>query len=192
MWPGLTVSILGTSIGIGMLVLGMTHIVIYFTRDHMESVLHMDLTYGVVFAAFGAFMLFHSDFVEIALPFAVGVLLLIGAMIKLQYAVDMKRMDMSRWKILLVFVIIMAIMGLLLIYNPFSMQVLVYYIAVSLILEGLLNILSILLISHRVKQIQRGLVPYNQETPHEAPASDPFEPEQDKTSRFHFPVRKKD
>ena len=158
-WPNLSVPLLGKVVGIGMLVAGCTHIIIYFTRDHMNSVLHMDLTEGVVFAAFGAFLLMHSDFVEIVLPFAVGILLLIGAMIKVQYALDMRKMHTKHWYLMILFGVILLLIGLCLVYNPFSGTVLLYVIAFSSILEGILNIFCILFVSHRMKQINRGKIP---------------------------------
>ena len=154
-WPHLTMDLLGKSIAVVMLVVGIAHIIVYFTKDHMASVLQMDLTIGVVFASFGAFMLFHSDFVSIALPFGIGILLAIGGLTKIQYAVDMSRVQIAHWKVLLFFSILMLALGAILIYNPFSDIVLIYYIAVSLILNGILDIISVLVISHRLKQIAR-------------------------------------
>ncbi len=155
-WPNITVDLLGKSIGIGMLVLGVTHLIIYFTRDHMATILQMDLTVGVIMAAFGAFMLMHADFVEMALPFGIGILLLIGAMTTLQYAIDMKRVRIRAFRSYLFFAFVLIILGILLIYNPFSQKVLVYVIAGSLILDGLLNVTSVLILSHRMKKIARG------------------------------------
>ncbi len=155
-WPHLTIDLLGKAIGIGMLVVGIAHIIIYITKDHMKSIMQMDLTVGVVIAAFGAFMLMHGDFVSMALPFAVGILLLIGGISHVQYALDMKRLGMHRWKIMLAFAIILLILGMILIYNPFTGNMLIYYIAASLMLNGVLTIISVLLIAHRAKRIARG------------------------------------
>ena len=158
-WPHLTLELLGKALGIGMLVIGITHIIIYFTKDHMQGILQMDLTIGVILAAFGAFMLLHADFVGMAIPFGVGILLMIGAITKIQYSLDMKRLYYSKWFIMLIFAIILLVMGLILIYNPFRDTILLYYIAGCLILEGILSIICILTISHRVKQIAKGRPP---------------------------------
>lgn len=158
-WPNLTMPLLGKALGIGMLVVGCTHMILYFTRDHLQSILHMDLTIGVVFAAFGAFMLMHADFVEMVLPFAAGILLLIGAMTKIQYSLDLRMMHVKHWKIMLALAVILIGTGITLLYNPFKGNVLIYVIAASLIAEGILNIFCVLFVSHRMKQIQRGKVP---------------------------------
>ena len=187
-WPNLTMPLMGTAFSIGMLVVGCTNMIIYFTKDHFNSILSIDLTIGVVFAAFGAFMLMHRDFVEILIPFAVAILLLMGAMIKIQYAFDMRQLRVKHWKLMLLFVFLLAVAGIVLLYNPFKGNVLLYFIGGAMIFEGILNIFSILFVSHRMKQISRGkfpvepgpaahhLPPNNAPAPFEEPAPAPAAP----------------
>ena len=158
-WPGITLDLLGKGVGIGLLVIGLTHIIIYFTKDHMRSILGHDLTMGVIFASLGAFILMHADFVELAIPFAVGILLLIGAMTKIQYSIDMRRLRVKRWFILLILAIALVGVGITLLYNPFRSDVMILVIAVSMIADGILNIFSVLFLSGRLKKIQRGKAP---------------------------------
>lgn len=154
-WPDMSMDLFCKGLGIGMLVLGITHIIIYFTKDHMRSIMQMDLVVGVVCAAFGAFLLMHPDFVEMAMPFAVGILLMIGAIIKLQNSIDMKHLRVTYWKWILGCAILMLLMGAVLIYNPFSGRGLLIYIGVALILDGGINIFCMLSISHRLKKLAR-------------------------------------
>ena len=154
-WPNISLDLLGKALGVGMLVVGVTDIIIYFTKDHLAGILEMDLTIGVILAAFGAFLLLHGDFVGVALPFGVGILALIGGISKIQYALDMRQLKIRRWRLLVLVAVAMIIMSMLLIYNPFTEKVLIYVMAVILIAEGLLNIFCILVVSHRVKKINR-------------------------------------
>ena len=158
-WPHLTLDLLGLVLGVGMLVVGIAHILIYFTKDNLGSILQPDLTVGVILAAFGAFMLMHMDFVPMILPFGAGILLLIGGITKVQYAIDMKRLYFSKWMTLLIFSGILILLGVILLYNPFKDNVLIYFIGSCLILDGLLSIVSVLMITHRKKQFDRGKVP---------------------------------
>ena len=138
-----------------MLILGITHIIIYFTKDHMTNIMQMDLVTGVVAGAFGAFLLLHPDFVGTAMPFAVGILLMIGGIVKLQNSIDMKRLHFTHWKAVLVFAVLLFGVGAVLIYNPFEGRILLLYIGISLMLDGLVNIICMLTISHRMKRIAR-------------------------------------
>ena len=151
-FTSVTVASLGMVLGACMLAYGAARIVIYFTRDNFTGIMQMDLTVGVTLAALGAFMLLHKDFVETVFPFAVSILLLIGAISKIQYSVDLKRMGAQRWKIFLVFALILFVLGGILLYNPFNKEAMCWYIAICLILEGILNIIAVLWISHRIKK----------------------------------------
>lgn len=152
-WPNMSVELLSKALSIGLLVLGLAHIVIYFTKDHMENIMNMDLTIGVVCSAFASFLLLHSDFIMTATPFGIGILLLMGSITKLQKSIDMKRMGFKHWKVMLFFAIVLFALGAVLIYNPFEGKILVIYIGASLILEGALNIIGMLVISHRMKKL---------------------------------------
>lgn len=154
-WPDMSMDIFCKGLGIGMLVVGITHVIIYFTKDHMQSIMQMDLVVGVVCAAFGAFLLMHPDFVEMAMPFAVGILLMIGAILKLQNSIDMKHLKFVRWKVVLVLAILMLVMGAVLIYNPFTGRGLLVYIGIGLMADGVINIVCMLSISHRLKKLAR-------------------------------------
>lgn len=154
-WPDMSMDIFCKGLGIGMLVVGITHVIIYFTKDHMQSIMQMDLVVGVVCAAFGAFLLMHPDFVEMAMPFAVGILLMIGAILKLQNSIDMKHLKFVRWKVVLVLAVLMLVMGAVLIYNPFTGRGLLVYIGIGLMADGVINIVCMLSISHRLKKLAR-------------------------------------
>lgn len=154
-WPEMSIELFCKVLGIGMLIAGITHVIIYFTKDHMLNVMQMDLVIGVLCSSFGAYFLLHPEFVESALPFAVGVLLLMGAIVKLQNAIDMKRLQFRFWKVVLFFSIVMLISGGLLIYNPFTGDILTLFIGIALILDGLLNIICMLCIAHLYKKMTK-------------------------------------
>ena len=134
-WPHVTVDILGVVLGVVLLAYGAARIVIYFTKNHFDGIVHMDLTVGVVFGALGGFMLLHRDFVNTVFPFAVAILLLIGAISKLQYALDMKRIEVQRYKVFMIFAVIVFVLGIILVANPFTGHWMIWFIGGSLILE---------------------------------------------------------
>ena len=96
------------------------------------------------------------------------ILLLIGAISKIQYSSDLKRMGAVRWKVFLAFAVILFVLGGILLYNPFNKDAMCWYIAICLILEGILNIIAVLWISHRIKKIGGGSFRVN---PVQAPSS---------------------
>lgn len=171
-WPDMSMALFCSALGVGMLVLGITHVILYFTKDHMLNIMQMDLVTGVVCGAFGAFLLLHPEFVETVMPFAVGILLLIGGIVKLQNAIDMKRLGFLRWKVVLFFALLLFLMGGLLIYNPFEGRGLLVYIGVSLILDGMVSIVCMLCIAHRMKRRAREIQPVEAEEVHDSSVVD--------------------
>lgn len=156
LWPNITVDILGIVLGVGLLAYGAARIVIYFTKNHLDGIVHMDLTVGVVFGALGGFMLLHRDFVNTVFPFAVAILLLIGAISKLQYAIDMKRLEVNHFKVFMVCAVIVFVLGLILVANPFTGHWMIWFIGASLIFEGVLNCIAILILSTKLRKTGKG------------------------------------
>lgn len=154
-WPEMSLELFCKVLGIGMLIAGLTHIIIYFTKDHLLTIMQMDLVIGVLCVSFGAFLLLHPDFVQMALPFVVGVLFMMGGIIKLQNALDLRHLQFRFWKAVLFFAVLMLLLGAVLIYNPFRNEILMLYIGISLILEGVLNVICMLCISHLMKKLAR-------------------------------------
>ena len=152
LWPNMSLDAFYTIVSVVMLVAGITNVLLYFIKDERVSVMENNLVSGVVYASFGAFMLFHSEFVEMAFPFGIGILLLIGALIVLQNAIDMSRLGARRWKIFLIFVVALFALGAILIYTPFGGRALLIFIGLSLIFMGILNIVSTLVLSRCIRR----------------------------------------
>lgn len=79
-----------------------------------------DLVVGISVLAFGAFVLLKSQFVLSVLPFFTGVFLLIGGVVKLQGALDLKRLGFGAWWLILLIALAMFVLGGVLVANPFE------------------------------------------------------------------------
>ena len=167
-FPSVTILSLGRVFAACMCAYGIARIIIYFTNDHFTGIMQQDLTVGVTVGALGTFMLLHQDFVETVFPFAISILLLVGAISKLQYSIDLKRLGAVHWNIYLVFALIMFALGVIMLCKPFDQKPMYIIITVSLILEGVLNIVAVLWISSRIKKNGSGSFRVNRV---EAPSS---------------------
>ncbi len=147
---------IGIVFGVLMLVLGVTYIIIYFTRERQEGFQQMDLIIGIICLAFGIFVLARPDFMDSFLPFAMAILLFLGAIIKIQNAFYMRRLQLVRWYLLLICALITIVLGILLLVNiiPEGMPMFVY-IGCSLIFDGLSNLVSLLFIGLRTRKLNR-------------------------------------
>ena len=155
-WPTASVKMICYGLGFVMVVLGITYGVIYFTKDNLAGFLQMDLVIGIVCLAFGVFILLNPTFLATVLPFAMGIILLLGAIVKIQSSLNMKRLHFGRWYLVLICALLIIVLGIVLLCNPFqSERYMIFYIGCCLILDGLINLVSLFCIQSRVKKLTR-------------------------------------
>ena len=158
-WPALSVKTICYVLSAIMFVIGIAYIIMNFIRDKDESndgFLQMDLVIGIVAAAFGAFVLFNQQSVATMLPFVMGIVFLLGALIKVQNALTMRKLKFQRWYVVLIFACIIAGLGAITLANPFSTEHnLLVFIGICLIMDGLVNLISMAMIVSRMKKLRK-------------------------------------
>ncbi len=162
-WPSLSVRMIGIALGIVMIVLGITYAIIYYTRDNLQGFLQMDLVIGIVCFAFGIFILLNQAFLTEVLPFAMGIILLLGAVVKIQSSLNMRKLKFRKWYLVLICAIVLAALGVVLLCNPFQRyadpekaeRYMLLYIGICLILDGLTNLVSLFCIQARVRKLAK-------------------------------------
>lgn len=155
-WPSASLRMICYGLGFVMIVLGITYGIIYFTKDNLTGFLQMDLVIGIVCLAFGVFILLNPTFLATVLPFAMGIILLLGAIVKIQSAVSMRRLKFSRWYAVLICALVIIALGIILLCNPFEKErYMIIYIGICLILDGMTNLATLIFIQMRVKRLVR-------------------------------------
>lgn len=155
-WPSTSVRLICYGLGIAMVVLGITYGIIYFTKDNLAGFLQMDLVIGIVCLAFGLFIILNPTFLATVLPFAMGIILLLGAVVKIQSSINMKRLKFRKWYLVLISALIIIVLGIVLLCNVFRQErYMVIYIGICLIFDGLTNLISLICIQTRVKRLAR-------------------------------------
>lgn len=155
-WPKSFSVAICYAFGIITIIYGIVHLINYFVKDNMAALFRYDLVIGVIGVILGIFVLIRPVFILSILPFVLGIFLLFSSIMKLQNAVDLKRMEYEKWWIVLVFVLCSTILGIILIINPLKSQmVMVMFIGASLIIDGVMNLWSMFYIIKKVKQLQK-------------------------------------
>ena len=103
-----------------MLIPGIIRIVGFFRRDVYGNLLDFDLVYGLIFIAFGGFMLIAPKVIITALPIILGIVIIVDSIIRLQFAFNLKRLLHKKWQIHLYLALITAVLGILLVFKPFE------------------------------------------------------------------------
>ncbi len=155
-WPDISVKTFCYVFGVGMIIFGCTHLIMYFVKDKLQSVMQMDMVCGIVGIATGVYILLKMEYVLEIIPFALGIVALLGSIVKLQNAFDLKRFGSRRWYIMLIFAVALLVTGVLLIANPFEgLEVIVVLIGISLIADGVGNLAGIFWIGYLVKHLRK-------------------------------------
>ena len=77
-WPDISVHTFCFVFGIGMIIFGGAHMILYFTRDRFMNVMQPDLVIGVVCISTGCYILMKMEYMLEIIPFAMGIVALLG------------------------------------------------------------------------------------------------------------------
>jgi len=153
--PDVSVRWFGRLLGIGMLVFGAVKLVGYFSRDLFRLAFQYDLAFGLLLIALGTMTLCHPSDAMSFLCVMFGIPVLADGLFKIQIALDSHRFGIRTWWLLMGLAVLTCIIGALLVFRPWdSAQVLVMLLAISLLLDGILN-LSVALCTVKIVRHQQ-------------------------------------
>lgn len=143
---GFTAGII-TGIGILLIALGTITTLGYFKAEPLEAVKGQKLTKGLCALAGGAFCIFQSDWFIVTFPLLTilyGVGILLTGITKVQWAVDMLRLKIKEWYYAAVSAAVTLAVAMVILMNPFATTAVLWtFIAVSLIVEAVIDVLAI-------------------------------------------------
>ena len=155
-WPTLSVQMICYGFTVAMIVIGFSYGIMYFTKDNLEGFQQMDLVIGIICLAFGIFIFLNPTFFISVLPFAIGIILLLGAIFKIQSAFNMKKLRLKKWYLILICALVVGALGAVLLWNPFQEEkYMILYIGIFLILDGLTNLISLICIQTRLRKLKK-------------------------------------
>lgn len=131
--------------GIIMLLFGFIKMIGYFSKDLYRLAFQFDLASGILLMALGIIMMLRSNVMISIICIILGIYVLADALLKVQIAIEAKAFGISKWWLILAVAILTGVVGFLLVLRPSeSAQVLMVLLGLSLIAEGLLNLITIL------------------------------------------------
>lgn len=154
-WPYMSATILCYLLGMTLLIVGIIRINCYFQgglRTFLFS--YYELPVGILNIFTATIFLLHPHNMVVILPIFIGSMIFFDSIFKLQLAIDFKRQGIAKWWYMLLSFIVCTVFAVLLILNPFEGSiVLMIFIGISLILDSIQNILTILYIVKHIKNI---------------------------------------
>ena len=152
--PDISITIIGISMGITMIVFGIVKLVGYFSRDLFRLAFQFDLELGILLLVLGVMVLIRPDDLMTFICIALGISILTDGLFKVQIALDSKRFGIKSWWVILALAVVAGTIGVFLIFRSAkSAQFLTVLLGVSILAEGILNlytvISTVLIITHQ-------------------------------------------
>ena len=152
--PDISITMIGISMGIAMIVFGIVKLVGYFSRDLFRLAFQFDLELGILLLVLGLIVLIRPDDLMTFICIALGISILTDGLFKVQIALDSKRFGIKSWWVILALAVVAGTIGVFLIFRSAkSAQFLTVLLGASILAEGILNlytvISTVLIIKHQ-------------------------------------------
>ena len=135
--PEIGVSVICYLVAVALLLDGIRHIVSYFRGQASEALAGYDLALGGAEFLLGLFVLIRPATMTTLLPILLGAVLVVSGVIRLQRAFDLQRSGFPAWTTVLVLGAVVALLGLLMLINPFATsKLLLIFLGLSMIVNA--------------------------------------------------------
>ena len=155
--PGFFSELAGIMVGIAMIVYGCSKLFAYISGDPFRVALRGDLAGGIILLLLGLILITHPKSVMMIISFAAGIYMISDGVSKMQTAVQSRKLGFTKWWLLFALAIITGIMGIIMLFSSESDAILMTFLGISLLSDGILNIMTICTASKYFKNIRSDL-----------------------------------
>lgn len=140
-WPGLSIRIVCTAVGVVLIVTGITRMIDYFAVRDGSMYSQINLIFGIVLAVVGVWISVKPDKVLAIIPIIVGIVIVIHGLQNIKQAMELWRDKYTKWWVACILGVLTVGFGVLLICRPFTaIDTVVMLIGFFLIYDGISNI----------------------------------------------------
>lgn len=134
---------------------GIVQLIAYFVNTDFGEVYRLTFVSGVILIGAGVYVIAQPLVIAKILPVLIGLAIVLDSLIKLQNAIDLKRLGAQIWWVALILAAITATLGGLLLFYPFAGALLTQFIGISLIVDGCVNLFSFSFLSIKLKKLRK-------------------------------------
>lgn len=150
--PELTLKTIANVVGIIIMMIGAVFLISYFVRRSLDSG-NYDLVKGLIIVGAGIFICVKSELVVSVLPVLLGIGVVVSGILKLQHALDLRKMGYDTWMRIGITAAISIFIGLLVIMNPFSTVAwLMRFIGIGFIFSGVTDLITTIYVSKKASE----------------------------------------
>jgi len=146
--PDISVTVLGVLFGLNILIFGGLNIYAYLKRREI-SLFRYHLIYGIIGILLGVLTILNPFTFSQVITVFIGLWILYMAIIKIDFAIRLKKLNESSFLIILVSAILEILMSILIFINPFSNLIITEIAGAYFILCGIINCTDAILTKNR-------------------------------------------
>ncbi|MEG1073701.1 MAG: DUF308 domain-containing protein [Ruthenibacterium sp.] len=157
---------------------GLVQLIAYFMQTDFGEVYRLTFVSGVILIGAGVYVIAQPLVIAKILPLLIGLAIVLDSLIKLQNAIDLKRLGAQTWWVALILSAITATLGTMLLFCPFAKALSLRFIGISLMVDGCVNLFSFSFLSLKLKNLrkimrERAETPPDETPPAIKPAAEP-------------------
>lgn len=134
-----------------LLVYGIMHAMTYFKQEAGAASGQYDLVKGIIGIAAGVILLVKPGILSGILFTILAIVIILDSVTKLQDALDLRKLNYQNWWIMMLLAVAMAVMGLVILFNPFgTASMLISFAGAVLVINAAVDLWDIFYISKKV------------------------------------------
>lgn len=145
-WPDISLKVFALCAGITLIAFGVIKVVGYLSRDLYRLAFQYDLAFGVLSIALGLLVMLRPGNVIDTICIAVGLTFLMDGLLKIQISIDARAFGIRQWWLILLVALLAVVIGVLLVFRTAqSARLLMVFLGLSLLTDGIMNLITVLL-----------------------------------------------
>ncbi len=136
-WPHILGVLLCYLLGGALIVMGVFQLISFLRGERLGFYNKFVMMMGIVLVLLGIWICTQPHIVLSIIPVVVGIIVLIHGLMDIQYTLDIKKAGSTKWWIALIAAILTLVMGLLLVFNPFTAyEITMVLLGIAMLYDG--------------------------------------------------------
>lgn len=151
--PGTNKRLLGYVVGAALLIIGLMYVIQYIQKDVVEEFYKKELVYGLCALILGGIVFIKVSVVTNLIPYVIGFMILVSGVVKIQYGFDLLRINVDKWKVVMILALINVLFGVIVIMQPkFLRKILFRLLGFGLVYSGVTSFVTMHFFNRGKKQ----------------------------------------
>ena len=136
-WPHILGVLLCYLLGGALIVMGVFQLISFLRGERLGFYNKFVMMMGIVLVLLGIWICTQPHIVLSIIPVVVGIIVLIHGLMDIQYTLDIKKAGSTKWWIALIAAILTLVVGLLLVFNPFTAyEITMVLLGITMLYDG--------------------------------------------------------